>query len=171
MRLLERCRSILGRAIMAGIIVPPAILASVAGVNAAAKDAEIIVLTQTPCQFIESEKGVDHGFKSAKKADCEDINRRTGAARLAKFRIIELKPGKYVFRVTNNNVPYELGIWVRSEGYDWRNPLHRITKTSVSGGGLVTGKTQDYAVTLDAGEYLYSCPLNTTPDYRVIVRE
>ena len=57
-----------------------------------------------------------------------------------------------------------------SAAYDWRNPLHRITKTSVSGGGLVTGKTQDYAVTLDASEYLYSCRLNTTPDYRVIVK-
>ena len=73
--------------------------------------------------------------------------------------------------MTNKNVPYELGFWLRSEGYDWRNPLHRITKTSVSGGGLHIGKTQDYAVTLDAGRYLYSCPLNTTPDYRVVVKE
>lgn len=170
MKLLKRRWSIVYRFSIAGFVVTSAVLTSVAGVNAAAKDAEIIVLTQTPCQFIESEKGVDHRFKSGKKADCEAINKSTGAARLAKARIFKLKPGKYVFWVTNKNVPYELGFWLRSKGYVWRNPLHRITKTSVSGGGLVTGKTQDYAVTLDAGEYFYSCPLNTTPDYRVIVK-
>ncbi len=27
----------------------------------------------------------------------------------------------------------------------------------------------DYAVTLKAGEYLYSCPLNSTPDYKLVV--
>jgi hypothetical protein len=141
------------------------------GSNAEAKDANVIVLTQIPCQFIESESGVDHGFKTTKKADCEGINRRTGDARLAKAGIIELKPGKYVFRVTNRNVPYTLGFWLRSKGYDWRNPLHRITKISVSGGGLETGKTKDYTANLEAGEYVYSCPLNPTPDYRIIVKE
>lgn len=135
------------------------------------KDSNVIVLTQTPCQFIESERGVDHGFKTAKKADCEDINRRTGSDRLAKARVITLKPGKHVFRITNKNVPYSLGFWLRSKGYDWRNPLHRITKISVSGGGLEMGKTKDYAATLEAGEYVYSCPLNPTPDYRIVVTE
>lgn len=153
------------------------------GAHAASKDgsnnspkvspelSNVIVLTQTPCQFIESEHGLDHGFKTAKKADCEDINRRTGSDRLAKARVITLKPGKHIFRVTNRNVPYSLGFWLRSKDYDWRNPLHRITKTSVSGGGLDTGKTKDYAATLDVGEYLYSCPLNPTPDYRILVKE
>lgn len=159
------------RVFRAGVVVGATIAAGVTGLNAAAQDADVIVLTQTPCQFIESEKGVDHGFKTTKKADCDVINRRTGAARLAKAGILKLKPGKYVFRVTNKNVPYPLGFWFRSKGYDWRNPLHRITKISVSGGGLETGKTQDYAVTLEAGEYVYSCPLNPTPDYRVIVKE
>ncbi|MBT5918489.1 MAG: hypothetical protein HOH26_08155, partial [Alphaproteobacteria bacterium] len=73
------------------------------------------------------------------------------------------------FRVTNKNVPYELGFWVREKGYNWKNPMHLATKTSVSGGGLVTGKTQDYEVTLKPGEYVYSCPLNPTPDYRLVV--
>ena len=159
------------RLAFAGIIVFPALVAVASGANAAANDVNVIVLTQTPCQFIESESGVDHDFKSGKKADCDEINQRTGTARLAKAKIIELKPGNFVFRVTNKNVHYELGFWLRSEGYDWRNPLHRITKTSVSGGGLHIGKTQDYAVTLDAGRYLYSCPLNTTADYRVVVEE
>jgi hypothetical protein len=135
-----------------------------------ASASEIIELTQTGCQFIESE-GVDHGYKTTKKADCDAINARTAKDRLAKAEVMELKPGTYTFRVTNKNVPYELGFWLRSKGYDWRNPIHKLTKTSISGGGMVLGKTQDYEVTLKPGEYVYSCPLNTTPDYRLVVTD
>jgi hypothetical protein len=138
--------------------------------EAAESAAKIIELTQVPCQFVESES-VDHAFKTTQKADCEAINGRTGAERLVKALPLVLKPGKYVFRVTNKNVPYELGFWVREKGYDWRNPVHKLTKSSISGGGLFAGATQDYAVDLKAGEYLYSCPLNTTPDYKLVVKE
>ena len=129
----------------------------------------VIKLTQVGCQFLESEHGVDHGFKPKRKADCDRINAETGPARLAEAGALRLKPGEYVFRVTNKNVPYELGFWLREEDYNWKNPLHRLTKISVSGGGLTLGKTQDYKVELKAGKYLYSCPLNTTPDYVLIV--
>ena len=144
--------------------------AAPSAVRAAADAAgsHVIELTQTGCQFLEPE-GVDHGYQTARKADCEAINARTGAERVAASKVLELEAGTYVFRVTNKNVPYELGFWLRSKGYDWRNPIHKLTKTSVSGGGLATGATQDYEVTLKPGEYIYSCPLNTTPDYRLIV--
>ena len=132
--------------------------------------AEVIKLTQTPCQFVESEGG-SHGFVSSKKADCEAINAKTGKDRLAKATVLTLKKGDYIFRVKNKNVPYPLGFWLRNSDYDWRNPLHKLTKTSVSGGGLTIGKTLDYKVKLKPGEYVYSCPLNTTPDYKLIVTE
>ena len=61
-------------------------------------------------------------------------------------------------------MPYELGFWLLSKGYDWCSLLHKVTKTSVSGGGLTDGKTKDYNVTLKPGEYVYSYSLNTTPD-------
>ena len=83
--------------------------------------------------------------------------------------MIELEPGAYVFRVTNKDVPYELGFWLREHDYNWANPLHKVTKISISGGGLKPGTTRDYEVELEPGEYLYSCPLNTTPDYRLVV--
>ncbi len=133
-----------------------------------AQAATVVELTQTGCQFLEPE-GSDHQYKTTSKADCERINKETGQDRLAKAEVMELAPGDYVFRVTNKNVPYQLGFWLRDKDYDWRNPLHKVSKISVSGGGLTTGKTQDYKVTLKPGEYLFSCPLNTTPDYRVIV--
>ena len=85
--------------------------------------------------------------------------------RLTEARTLELKPGKYVFRVTNSDVPYELGFWLRGDGL-----LSRATLPSVSGGGLTPGATKDYVVELKEGEYLYSCPLNPTPDYRLVVK-
>ncbi|TAK49454.1 MAG: hypothetical protein EPO27_05220 [Betaproteobacteria bacterium] len=132
---------------------------------AAAAEPQVVSFTQTPCQFLESEAGRDHGFKSAKGADCEAINARTGKQRLAESKTIELKPGKYIFRITNRNVPYELGFWLRGASLKERALL-----PSVSGGGLGTGKTQDYAIELKPGNYVYSCPLNPTPDYRLVVR-
>ena len=135
-----------------------------AGQPAVGDQATVIELTQTGCQFVESENGRDHGFQTTGKADCEKINAETGAERLAEAKTITLKPGKYIFRVTNRNVPYGLGFWLRGDGL-----LGRATLPSVSGGGLDQGVTKDYEVTLKPGDYLYSCPLNPTPDYKLVV--
>ena len=126
----------------------------------------VIELNQVPCQFLEPEGEVNHGFQSRASDDCATINARTGEARLAKVEPLVLAPGEYVFRVSNQSVPYELGYWLRGAGL-----VSRATLPSVSGGGLTTGKTQDYRITLAPGEYVYSCPLNPTPDYPVVVRE
>lgn len=131
----------------------------------AADSPKVIELTQVPCQFLESEGGVDRGYKSRSIKDCEAINSKTGKQRVAEAKPLELKPGKYVFRVANKNVPYELGFWLRGA-----SAAGRVTLPSVSGGGLLPGKTQDYEIELKPGEYVYSCPLNTTPDYKLIVR-
>ena len=136
----------------------------------AAKPEQVIELTQVACQFLEPEGGVDHGFVTRKKADCERINARTGDERLAEHEVLELEPGTYVFKVTNVDVPYPLGFWLREADYRLGNPIHKLTKTSISGGGLETGETQTYEVELEPGEYLYSCPLNPTPDYRLVVK-
>lgn len=135
------------------------------GAVAHAADTSIVTLTQVPCQFLESEQGKNRDFKSASITDCEKINGQTADARLADATTMQLKPGKYIFRVTNRNVPYELGFWLRSASL-----VKRLTLPSVSGGGLDTGKTQDYVIDLEPGEYVYSCPLNPTPDYKLVVR-
>ncbi len=129
----------------------------------AASQPTIVTLTQVGCQFIESENGVDHMYKTTKAADCNGINAKTRRARLAKAKVLRLKPGRYIFRVTNKNVPYGLGFWLRGKG------LGRVTLPSVSGGGMNLGVTLDYEITLRPGEYYYSCPLNPTPDYRLVV--
>jgi hypothetical protein len=125
----------------------------------------VVELTQVPCQFLESENAKNQGYKSARKADCETINAKTADARLTAAKTIELKPGSYIFRVTNKDVPYELGFWLRGDGV-----VARASLPSVSGGGLTTGRTQDYAIELKPGSYVYSCPLNPTLDYKLVVK-
>ena len=131
---------------------------------------QVIHLTQTGCQFLESEDGIDRGFEPGSAEDCNRINAETGDRRLANAEILELAPGVYTFRVTNTDVPYELGFWLREADYQLGNPLHKLTKVSVSGGGLDQGQTKDYMVELEPGEYLYSCPLNPTPNYKLVVK-
>lgn len=131
----------------------------------AASDATVIELTQTPCQFLEPEGG-NKGFKSNSADDCKKINRKSAEQRLAKAKPLVLKPGKYIFRVTNKNVPYPLGFYLRAA-----NVLKIPFKPKVSGGGLTTGKTLEYEIELTPGDYVYSCPLNPTPDYPLIVKE
>ena len=56
----------------------------VTSAQAARDDATLVVLTQTGCQFLESEKGVDHMFMPKSADDCNAINAKTGRDRLAK---------------------------------------------------------------------------------------
>ena len=123
----------------------------------------VVELTQTACQFVEVE-GMDHGYASTGADDCNEINDATGDERLAQSRTLRLSAGEHIFRVTNQNVPYQLGFWLRGEGL-----VGRATLPSVSGGGLFEGQTQDYAIDLEPGEYLFSCPLNPTLDYKLVV--
>ena len=148
-----------------GAMATMAIIAFIAfGAENARAEPTVINFTQVGCQFIESENGVDHGYTTRSAKDCERINRDTASQRLARARTLVLRPGKYVFRVFNKNVPYALGFWLRGTGFG------RLTLPSVSGGGLTVGKSLDYAITLAPGEYYYSCPLNPTPDYRLVVK-
>jgi len=132
---------------------------------ALAQQPKVITLTQTACQFVESENGKMHGFTASKKEDCVAVNDKTAKERLAQAKPLELAPGKYVFRVTNKDVPYMLGFYLRGEGL-----IASQTLPSVSGGGLEKGVTKDYEIELKPGEYVYSCPLNPTPNYKVVVK-
>ncbi|MBI4205115.1 MAG: hypothetical protein HY527_08820 [Betaproteobacteria bacterium] len=152
------------RTLASAVISAVGVLWFAAGATAATEP-RVIELTQVPCQFLESEGGIDRGYKSRSIKDCEAINGKSGKQRVMEAKPLQLKPGKYLFRVTNKNVPYELGFWLRGASV-----AGRVTLPSVSGGGLMPGKTQDYEIALKPGEYVYSCPLNTTPDYRLVVK-
>ena len=122
----------------------------------------VINLTQVGCQFLETE-AKNHQYKPKKAEDCKKINSETLATRKSEFQSLDLKPGKYIFRVTNSNVPYDLGFWLRGTG------IKKVGLPKISGGGLTQGITKDYEIELKAGEYVFSCPLNPTPDYPITV--
>ena len=123
---------------------------------------ETIELHQTACQFVEAEEGDKH-YQANSYAACDRLNAATGEKRLAKSATLKLKAGAYKIRVFNDDVPYVLGFWLRGTG------LGRLTLPSTSGGGIQTGGYKDYFIKLEAGEYVYSCPLNPTPDYQLVV--
>jgi len=123
---------------------------------------ETISLTQTHCQFIEAESEEFH-FTASSPDQCKAINAKTSEKRLRVAQPLRLKAGDYVFRVKNRDVPYELGFWLRGAG------ILRWSLPSISGGGIATGGVRNYAISLEPGEYRYSCPLNPTPDYVLIV--
>ena len=77
--------------------------------EAAADGPKVIMLTQVGCQFIESEDGVDLGFKPKSAKDCETINARTGKERLTKAKVLSLKPGKYIFGCSTRTFPTSWG--------------------------------------------------------------
>jgi len=77
--------------------------------------ASMIKLTQTSCQFLETESE-DFKFKTTQTDDCKQVNQETLGKRKSGFKPLTLKPGKYVFEVTNRDVPYELGFDLRGDG-------------------------------------------------------
>jgi len=130
--------------------------------QAAATD--MVVLHQTACQFVEAEGGNQH--YSARTADaCRQWNDATADKRLAMHQPLHLPEGDVVFRVYNDDVPYLLGFWLRGEGFS------RLSLPSVSGGNIAMGHYKDYNIRLEAGHYRYSCSLNPTPAYALIVEE
>jgi hypothetical protein len=122
-----------------------------------------IEIVQVGCQFIETE-AENHQYRPTKAEDCKRINAETLSTRQPEFQPLELKAGEYIFKVTNRDVPYEVGFYLRGAGVGF------ATLPKVSGGGLTPGTTQEYRVTLKPGEYDVSCPLNPTPDYPLVVR-
>ena len=81
-----------------------------------AAETQVIKLTQVSCQFLESENDTDHDFSAASADDCKALNKQTAEQRVGKSQTLTLKPGKYTFRVTNKDVPYNLGFWLRGKG-------------------------------------------------------
>lgn len=83
---------------------------------------------------------------------------------------LTLKPGKYQFRVVNQNVDKDLGFVIQkaedAKGDVMETAVHNSFTTALVKKGEVqyTG-----IVALEKGKYVYSCPLNPTPHYTIMV--
>lgn len=84
---------------------------------------------------------------------------------------LDLKPGKYQFRIVNQNVDHELGFVIqkaedaKADVMKTALPNSFASKTVKAGEAAYTG-----VVDLQKGEYVYSCPLNPTPHYSIRVK-
>lgn len=83
-------------------------------------------------------------------------------------KTLKVKPGTYVFEVSNNDVDHEVGFVLapKKASIDAEDHIKQayLSKTIKAG---ETASSQE--VTLEKGEYVYFCPLNPTPQYTLIV--
>ncbi len=82
---------------------------------------------------------------------------------------ITISEGSYVFNITNSSVGTDVGFVLVPAGKDVSDPKNHIQEAYVTE-VVADGKTQSSKkVTLEKGEYTYFCPLNKTPQYKLIV--
>lgn len=89
------------------------------------------------------------------------------------FNVSELKlaPGKYQFKVTNQNVDKDLGFVIQKAADKDKDVMKTAVENSFTTSLISKGQTQlTGIVELKAGEYVYSCPLNPTPKYKLVVK-
>jgi hypothetical protein len=85
---------------------------------------------------------------------------------------LELKPGKYQFKVTNVNVEKDLGFVIQKASDKNNDVMKTAVENSFTTALISKGKTQlTGIVELKEGEYVYSCPLNPTPHYSLTVKK
>ncbi len=83
---------------------------------------------------------------------------------------LNLKPGTYIFEVTNKSVDREVGLVVANLNEDGAAGEH-IAEGYLSN-AIKKGETaRSQVVVLEEGEYKYFCPLNPTPEYSINVSE
>lgn len=79
--------------------------------------------------------------------------------------------GTYVFEISNNAVGHDVGFVLVEKGKDVSKPENHI-KTAYVTEAVATGKTQTSKPTvLEAGEYVYFCPLNPTATDNTLIVE
>ena len=83
---------------------------------------------------------------------------------------LTVSAGTYIFEISNNDVGHDVGFVLVKKGDDISKPENHIQTAYVTE-VVKTGKTQKSRPTvLEAGEYVYFCPMNpTATDNRLIV--
>ena len=81
---------------------------------------------------------------------------------------LKLKAGEsYVFEVTNKGVDHKVGFVVAPEG---KTEQENHVQSAYLSKTIKNGETaKSKVVTLEEGEYVFFCPLNPTPQYKIIV--
>lgn len=83
-------------------------------------------------------------------------------------KAITLSEGTYVFEIANVGVDHEVGFVLAPKGKT--DADHHIKNAYVTKTVGTDTKQSSKEVTLTKGEYVYFCPLNPTPQYKLIVQ-
>ena len=83
---------------------------------------------------------------------------------------LKLKPGAYQFEVSNKGVDHEVAFFLQKEEDKANKEFSTALKNSGVAKMIKNGETQTTGVVeLTKGTYVYSCPLNPTPHYTIVV--
>lgn len=84
---------------------------------------------------------------------------------------LHLTAGKYQFRVVNKNVDKDLGFVIQKEEDKNSDLMKTAIPTSFTTAYVKKGDVQYTGIVeLKKGSYVYSCPLNPTPHYKLTVK-
>lgn len=84
---------------------------------------------------------------------------------------LNLNPGKYQFRVVNKDVDKGLGFAIQRKKDKDGDLMKTAIPESFTTAYIKKGKAEyTKIVNLEKGKYVYSCPLNPTPHYKLIVK-
>ena len=102
----------------------------------------------------------------AQNAETIKLNQTPGAFEQTE---LTLKAGTpYVFEITNQGVDHKVGFVVAPTG---KTDAANHVKEAYVANAIKDGETsQSKEVVLEAGEYVYFCPLNPTPQYTLVVK-
>ncbi len=113
---------------------------------------------------MNNEKMMKDGKMMKDKGDVKVIDLIQHPGTFNKTELI-LSPGKYRFNITNADVQKEVGFYVHELGNKQSLP------NSMPSGTIKKGETKSTGVVeLKSGTYEYSCPLNPTPEYKIVVK-
>ncbi len=81
---------------------------------------------------------------------------------------LTLDAGDYEFEIINNGVDHEVGFVVAPKGKT--DPANHIKAAYVQAPVKDGSSSMTNVVSLEAGEYVYFCPLNPTKEYNLVVK-
>jgi hypothetical protein len=84
---------------------------------------------------------------------------------------LNLVAGKYQFRVVNKDVNKEVGFVIQKAEDEKGDVMKTAVPNSFASEMIKKGEAQYTGIVdLTTGEYVYSCPLNPTPHYKITVK-
>lgn len=106
------------------------------------------------------------GFAQKEEAKVIKLDQTPGVFTI---EALTLKPGKYIFEVTNSGVDHEVGFVIApvTNGKEGDHIKAGYLPKAIKDGEKASSKV----VELKAGTYNYFCPLNPTPHYQIIVKD